>query len=298
MLRAGIAYEACGYMNNFMRSNKLIISLFLSLAVSAFCADQVFAQPKCNGLEATIVGTPGNDIINGTPGPDIIAGLAGKDVIRGLGGDDVICGGGGNDLIVGGAGNDQLFGGPGADTLRGKAGDDALRGGMGNDLLDGGADMDDCLDETGVRAITSCEERSGAVMLGLINNARAEARNCGDTFFPAAPPLKWDDRVAAAALGHSTDMAGTGFFGHEGSDGSDPGDRLMNEGYDMMLWGENIAVGYDRETDVMDAWLNSPGHCANIMDPSYEDVGVGLYQGMFRGNTATYWTLDLAAEMK
>ena len=44
-------------------------------------------------------------------------------------------------------------------------------------------------------------------MLDLINEARAEARNCGDTFFPAAPPLNWDDRVEAAALGHSIDMA-------------------------------------------------------------------------------------------
>ncbi|MEW6144514.1 MAG: CAP domain-containing protein [Thermodesulfobacteriota bacterium] len=285
-------------MNIFMRLRKSIVLLFLSFAVGASYADPVFAQPKCSGLEATITGTPGNDVINGTPGPDVIAGLAGNDVIRGLGGDDVICGGSGNDLIVGGAGNDQLFGESGADTLRGKAGNDTLRGGIGNDFLNGGPDMDDCLDDTGLRAVTSCEERDAAVMLGLINKARAEGRNCGDTFFPAAPPLNWDDRVAAAALGHSTDMAGTNFFGHVGSDGSDPGDRLMNEGYDTMLWGENIAVGYDREAAVMDAWLKSPDHCANIMDPSYEDVGVGSAKGKFAGNTETYWTLDLAAEIR
>lgn len=298
MLWADIAYEARGYMNIFIRLSKSIISLFLLLAVSAFYADPVFAQPKCSGLIATITGTPGNDIINGTPGPDIIAGLAGNDVIKGLGGDDVICGGLGNDLIAGGAGNDQLFGGPGADTLRGNAGKDKLRGGNGNDIHNGGPGMDECLDQIRLHAFTSCEGHNVVMLFELINKARAEARNCGDTFFPAAPPLNWDDRVAAAALGHSTDMAVTNFFGHEGSDGSDPGDRLMNEGYDTMLWGENIAVGYDREAALMDAWLKSSGHCANIMDPSYEDVGVGVGKGKFKGNTATYWTLDLAAEIK
>ncbi len=296
MLWADITYEACGYMNIFMRLSKLIISLFLFLAVGAFYADSVYAQPKCNGLKATITGTPANDVINGTPGPDIIVGLAGNDVISSLGGDDVICGGIGNDLISGGAGNDQLFGGPGTDTLRGNAGNDILRGGNGNDILNGSLGMDECLDQIKLHAFTSCEGHNVVMLFDLINKARAESRNCGDTFFPAAPPLKWDDRVAAAALGHSTDMAVTKFLGHEGSDGSDTGDRLMNEGYDPSNWGENIAVGYDLAADVMGAWLKSPGHCVNIMGPSYEDVGVGVGKGKFKGNTATYWTLDLATE--
>lgn len=298
MLWADIAYEACVYMNIFTRFSKSFILLFLLVAVSALYADPVFAQPRCNGLEATITGTSADDVINGTPGPDIIAGLAGNDVIRGLGGDDVICGGGGKDRIIGGPGDDKLFGGPGNDILWGHKGNDLMNGGKGKNFLDGGPGMDECLGQAGLRAFTSCEGRSAVVMLDLINNARAEARYCGGTFFPAAPPLEWDERVAAAALGHSTDMAETRFFGHEGSDGSDPGDRLMNEGYDTRLWGENIAVGYDREAQVTDAWMKSPGHCANIMDPSYEDVGVGVDKGKFKGNMATYWTLDFAAEMK
>lgn len=298
MLWANTTYEARGYMNIFIRLSKSIILLFLLLAVSALYADSVFAQPKCNGLVATIIGTPADDMVNGTPGPDIIVGLAGNDVIRGLGGDDLICGGLGNDRNIGGPGDDQLFGGPGNDILRGNKGNDLLNGGKGKNFLDGGLGMDECLDQTGLQAITSCEGHNVVMMFDLINKARAEARNCGDTFFPAAPPLNWDDRVAAAALGHSTDMAETKFFGHEGSDGSDTGDRLMNEGYDTMLWGENIAVGYDLAADVMGAWFKSPGHCANIMDPSYEDAGVGVGKGKFKGKMATYWTLDLATEIK
>lgn len=132
--------------------------------------------------------------------------------------------------------------------------------------------------------------------LELINNARAEGRNCGDTFFPAAPPLVWDDRVAAAALGHSTDMAENQFFGHEGSDGSDAGDRLMNEGYDPQTWGEDILVGLTDGRQVIENFLESPGHCEILMNPSFEDVGAGAAEGVFQGNSTFYWTVDLAAE--
>ena len=133
-------------------------------------------------------------------------------------------------------------------------------------------------------------------MLGLINDARAEARDCGDTFFPAAPPLNWDDRVAAAALGHSVDMAENMFFDHEGSDGSNTGDRLMNEGYDPGAWGETILAGLEDEATVVESFLDSPGHCAILMDPSYEDVGVGAAEGVFQGRSTLYWTIDLATE--
>ncbi len=73
----------------------------------------------CNGLEATIVGTPGNDVINGTPGNDVIVGLGGNDIINGGNGHDVICGGSGNDTLNGNNGNDTLEGGLGNDTLNG-----------------------------------------------------------------------------------------------------------------------------------------------------------------------------------
>src|SRR5512139_1257304 len=158
MFWADVAYEACGQMNISIRLSKPIILFFLLIAVSASYADPVFAQPKCKALVATIAGTPDDDVINGTPGPDVIAGLAGNDVIRGLGGDDVICGGLGNDRNIGGPGDDQLFGGPGNDILRGNKGNDLLNGGKGKNFLDGGPDMDECLDQSGLRAFTSCEE--------------------------------------------------------------------------------------------------------------------------------------------
>jgi hypothetical protein len=97
---------------------------------------------KCNGIEASIVGTDGNDELQGTPGFDVIAGLGGHDVIAGVGGDDLICGGTGNDLILGGFGDDTLIGGTGNDVIEGHDGNDIIEGGGGDDRLAGGAGSD------------------------------------------------------------------------------------------------------------------------------------------------------------
>lgn len=72
---------------------------------------------KCDGLTATIVGTPGNDVLLGTPGVDVIAGLQGDDILRGAAGNDVICGGRGRDVIFGGQGFDVMFGAQGNDII-------------------------------------------------------------------------------------------------------------------------------------------------------------------------------------
>ncbi|MGH2755522.1 MAG: calcium-binding protein [Actinomycetota bacterium] len=71
----------------------------------------------CIAEKATIVGTPGDDVLDGTPGHDVIKGLEGHDVITGLGGGDVVCGGGGDDEIDTGDGDDEIWGGPGADSM-------------------------------------------------------------------------------------------------------------------------------------------------------------------------------------
>ena len=92
----------------------------------------------CQGLEPTIVGTEGDDVLRGGNGVDVIMGLGGNDTITGGNGDDVICGGAGNDTIAGGNGDDVLLGGAGDDTLRGENGSDTLIGGAGTDVLDQG----------------------------------------------------------------------------------------------------------------------------------------------------------------
>lgn len=93
------------------------------------------ATPELCSVEATIAGTPGDDVLRGTPGDDVIRAGRGNDVIEGLGGNDLICGGSGNDRIVSGSGNDVIAGGTGDDQLDSGAGDDRVRGGGGADTI-------------------------------------------------------------------------------------------------------------------------------------------------------------------
>lgn len=86
---------------------------------SSFDGSGAEGNPRCRGERATIVGTPGDDVIRGTRGVDVIVAGNGNDVIRGLRGNDIICAGRGRDTIVGGPGRDFCDGGPGRDRIRG-----------------------------------------------------------------------------------------------------------------------------------------------------------------------------------
>ncbi|MGN6275978.1 MAG: Ig-like domain-containing protein, partial [Solirubrobacterales bacterium] len=96
----------------------------------------------CLGLEVTIGGTAGDDVLRGTRGNDVIDGFGGNDRIIGGGGIDVICGGAGNDYITTGKGPDKIAGGPGNDKINGRRGPDLIYGQGGNDLLIGGPGFD------------------------------------------------------------------------------------------------------------------------------------------------------------
>jgi Ca2+-binding RTX toxin-like protein len=101
--------------------------LFVIMVV--FAANAMAAPPlaTCNGLQPTIVGTDGDDVLIGTSGPDVIMGLDGNDIIHGMGDVDTLCGGPGDDYIDGGE--------PGAGHYQNNAGADWINGGKGNDEL-------------------------------------------------------------------------------------------------------------------------------------------------------------------
>ncbi|MGA7104444.1 MAG: CAP domain-containing protein [Candidatus Deferrimicrobiaceae bacterium] len=131
--------------------------------------------------------------------------------------------------------------------------------------------------------------------LDSVNQARSVGRMCGATSYPAAPAVAWSDLLAMAAYLHSEDMATNQFFSHTGSDGSTPGERITREGYDWWTYGENIAVGYPTVSAVMQAWLDSEGHCSNIMNSAFAEIGAAFAEGQYLGNPAApYWTFDLA----
>jgi uncharacterized protein YkwD len=114
------------------------------------------------------------------------------------------------------------------------------------------------------------------VVLALTNQARAQARTCGPQRFPAAPPLSLAPALTAAARAHSRDMIARDFFGHTGSDGSNPGERASRAGYRWSMVGENIASGVRSARQAVAGWLASPEHCANIMTPGFRQMGVAF----------------------
>lgn len=106
-------------------------------------------------------------------------------------------------------------------------------------------------------------------------------------------PLKLNQKLNAAAQAHSLDMAQNDFFAHTGSNGSSVFDRVTSAGYNYNLAAENIAVGYATPHSVVKAWMNSPGHRANILYPSLREIGIGFYFLDTDPGAATYryyWT--------
>lgn len=88
-------------------------------------------------------------------------------------------------------------------------------------------------------------------------------------------------------------MARNDYFEHIGRDGSTPKERLARLNYRSSLTGENIAFGPESAEEVVSGWLASPGHCANIMEPHYREMGIAVASGKKRG--AIYWVQDFAA---
>ena len=129
----------------------------------------------------------------------------------------------------------------------------------------------------------------GNRVLELVNQARSEPRTCGAVEFAAAAPLRASTGLHEAALTHALDMAQHQHFQHEGTDGSSPGARATRAGYAWSRVGENIALGTMNAEDTVQGWLNSPGHCVNIMQPQFTEMGVG-YAVTRTGKPRIYWS--------
>ncbi len=104
-------------------------------------------------------------------------------------------------------------------------------------------------------------------------------------------PLAWDNALGAAAWAHSTDMAQQNYFSHTSLDGRQFNQRIAAAGYSYSTGGENIACGYSTPQAVMNGWMNSSGHRANILNASFCDIGVGYAFGS-ASSYGYYWTQD------
>jgi uncharacterized protein YkwD len=110
--------------------------------------------------------------------------------------------------------------------------------------------------------------------LVLVNQARAQPRRCGDKSFAAARPLSLNPLLTRAAATHAQSMAQLSYLEHQGRDGSSPADRVGRTGYNWRSVGENIAMGQTTPEQVVRDWLQSPEHCANIMEPRFTQMGL------------------------
>ncbi len=131
-------------------------------------------------------------------------------------------------------------------------------------------------------------------MLAQLNQARAAGRSCGSQRFDPAPALRYSCTIQPAARAHSIDMASNNFFSHTGSDGLRVSHRVDATGFEWSVVGENIAAGFDSVGEVMEGWLDSPGHCRNIMDPRFEIVAVSRIDTS-SADYENYWTQVFAA---
>ncbi|HEY8601416.1 MAG TPA: CAP domain-containing protein [Thermomicrobiales bacterium] len=117
-----------------------------------------------------------------------------------------------------------------------------------------------------------------AEVLRLTNEQR-QANGCA--------PLTANILLRNAAQKHAVDMAEHNYFSHTGLNGSGPSDRITAAGYSIRRWAENIAFGYQTPQDVMDGWMNSTGHRANILNCNLTAIGIGYYDSL--------WVQDFAS---
>lgn len=130
-------------------------------------------------------------------------------------------------------------------------------------------------------------------MIDLLNAERARGASCGTRgIYQPTGTLAWNTRLEDAAIGHSQDMVTHNLFSHVGSSGQTLAVRVDATGYLWTLLGENIAAGFDTPEETVRAWMASDGHCANVMNPQFQDIALACVPGTFATSYRNYWTLN------
>ncbi|MFT7722133.1 MAG: CAP domain-containing protein [Roseateles sp.] len=126
--------------------------------------------------------------------------------------------------------------------------------------------------------------------LRLLNALRAEAHACGGRLWPAAPALRRQPLLEAAALQQARVLARNDRIDHAGPPLRT---RLREAGYALRVAGENLAGGPETVDEALSRWLASPAHCANLMAADFEDAGLACVSGP--GELQRYWVLQMGA---
>ena len=123
----------------------------------------------------------------------------------------------------------------------------------------------------------------------LVNQRRASGATCGGTAHPAVAPLTPNLQLRDAARGHSQDMATNNYFSHTSLDGRTFDQRIRQAGYAGGFLAENVAAGRSTAQAVVDGWMQSTGHCQNIMNGGLRVIGIG-YAFNQSSTYGHYWT--------
>jgi len=134
------------------------------------------------------------------------------------------------------------------------------------------------VEQPGTQRVQTVSPRRRVLML---TNDRRGAHGCH--------PVRWNDKLGLAAQRHTRRMADANTLSHQLPGEASPGRRIQNAGYDWTAWGENVGAGQPTAYAVVRAWMHSPGHRANILNCSFEHLGVGYAKS---GNGTSYWTQD------
>lgn len=129
--------------------------------------------------------------------------------------------------------------------------------------------------------------------LQLVNQVRERGTRCGNRSFAPVKPVTLSATLTGVASGHALDMAEHNYFEHVDLAGQSPADRVRSVGYQEKLVGENIAYGPETVDEVVQGWLDSPGHCENIMDPRFAQMGIAVAPGR-SARRGLYWVQVLA----
>lgn len=257
------------------RNRIVILGAALAVIAAMFVTASPAAAgaPTCFGRSATIVARPGVTT-HGTSGPDVIVGTSGPDVIKGHGGADLICSLDGNDRVYGnwgadwidvGPGDDIAYGGRSNDHIYGGTGKDLLRGRRGADTINGQRGIDQCRGGRGVDSLSSCNEPAS----GVLSSAESEMYKLVQGLRSAngAGGLKVSIGMSDVARDWSKRLP-SGFY-HNSNVGSQ-----IPSGW--TAWGENIAYNSSVKA-AFNALVKSPGHLANMINPIYTHVGIGIH---------------------
>jgi uncharacterized protein YkwD len=132
-----------------------------------------------------------------------------------------------------------------------------------------------------------------AEIIALINAARAKGAVCGNVTRKPSKPLAWSDLLGIASVIHSTDMALNDFFAHDSPTTGSLRERIHSTGFLYEQAGENLAGGQSSISKVVNDWLQSPSHCANMLNPDFKVMGAACKRNV-AAYYKNYWTLEMA----